>query len=152
MLHYPFPAYVHNDAAEIEEKTVSWAFHFHSILRNNDEIAYYKGQKFSYLSSCLYPEIDIERGVWISKLYLWLFYLDDITDDLHVGQKAGFWDYLLSGVENIMGRNQLGFIPDRIIVFLNAFIDLAATLDSLVSSHKYPVPHQHLSLPTLFSF
>uniref|UniRef100_UPI003F70604B hypothetical protein n=1 Tax=Algoriphagus sp. TaxID=1872435 RepID=UPI003F70604B len=49
LLQYPFPAYVHIDAGEIEEQTVSWAFHFHSILRNNDEIAYYKGQKFSYL-------------------------------------------------------------------------------------------------------
>lgn len=134
-LHYPFPAYVHIDAAEIEEQTVSWAFHFHSILRNNDEIAYYKEQKFSYLSSCLYPEIDIERGVWVSKLYLWLFYLDDLTDDLHVGQKAGFWDYLLSGVETILEGKSLGFNPDRITVFLNAFKDLVTEFDALVSGH-----------------
>jgi hypothetical protein len=137
MLHYPFPAYVHNDAADIEEQTISWAFHFHSILRDNDEIAYYKNQKLSYLSSCLYPEIDLERGVWISKLYLWLFYLDDLTDELHVGQKAGFWDYLLSGVENILECKSLGFNPDRITVFLNAFSDLASEFDSLVSGHKY---------------
>ncbi|WP_339868942.1 terpene synthase family protein [uncultured Algoriphagus sp.] len=136
LLHYPFPAYVHTDAAEIEEQTVSWAFYFHSILRNNDEITYYKEQKFSYLSSCLYPEIDIEKGVWISKLYLWLFYLDDLTDDLHFGQKAGFWDYLLTGVDNIMGGKPLGFNPDRITVFLNAFSDLATEFDALVSGHK----------------
>ena len=136
LLHYPFPAYVHTDAAEIEEQTVSWAFYFHSILRNNDEITYYKEQKFSYLSSCLYPEIDIEKGVWISKLYLWLFYLDDMTDDLHVGQKAGFWDYLLTGIENILDDKPLGFNPDRITVFLNAFSDLATEFDALVSGHK----------------
>lgn len=136
LLHYTFPAYVHTDAADIEEQTVSWAFHFHSILRNYDEIAYYKNQKFSYLSSCLYPEIDMERGVWISKLYLWLFYLDDITDDLHVGQKAGFWDYLLSGVANIMGAKPFGLNPDRITVFLNAFSDLVTEFDALVSGHK----------------
>lgn len=136
LIQYPFSAYVHNDAADIEEQTVSWAFHFHSILRNNDEIAYYKNQKFSYLSSCLYPEIDIERGVWISKLYLWLFYLDDITDDLHVGQKAGFWDYLLAGVENIMEGKSLGFNPDRITVYLTAFSDLVTKFDALISGHK----------------
>ena len=136
LLQYPFPAYVHNDAADIEEQTVSWAFHFHSILRNIEEITYYKKQKFSYLSSCLYPEIDIERGLWISKLYLWLFYLDDMTDDLHVGQKAVFWDHLLIGVENIVDGKPLGFSPTRITVYLNAFIDLANEFSMLVSDDR----------------
>lgn len=136
VLHYPFPAYVHNDAADIEDQTASWAFHFHSILRSKEEVAYYKNQKFSYLSSCLYPEIDIEKGVWISKLYLWLFYMDDMTDDLHIGQKADFWNYLLSGSVNVMEGKPLGFNPDRISLFLNAFSDLATEFDVLVSGNK----------------
>lgn len=136
MLQYPFPAYVHSDASEIEEQTVSWAYHFHSIFRSHEEILIYKKNKFSYLSSCLYPEIEFERGVWISKLYLWLFYLDDITDDLNVGLKEGFWNYLLIGVENIIKGKPNDITQSRINVFLGAFSDLVSEFNELVLGNK----------------
>ncbi|PZX57608.1 CRP-like cAMP-binding protein [Algoriphagus ratkowskyi] len=133
LLKCPFPAYVHNDAVEIEDQSVSWAINFHSIFRNNEEVDYYKKQKLSYLSSCLYPEIDFEKGVWISKLYLWLFYLDDMTDNLPVGQKANFWSYLLNGIEAIINEKQMEYIPSRIFVYLNAFVDLATEFKEMVT-------------------
>ncbi len=136
LLNYPFPAYVHIDAAEIEDQTASWAFNFHSLLRSTEELGHYKKQKLSYLSSCLYPEIDFDKGVWISKLYLWLFYLDDMTDSLPFGQKAVFWNYLMLGVENIVNGKPLVFSPSRISVFLNAFMDLAMDFKTLAAGNK----------------
>lgn len=136
LLSYPFPAYVHQEAAEIEGLTASWAYHFHGIFRNIEEMDYYKRQKFSYLSSCLYPEIDFERGLWISKLYLWLFYLDDLTDSLPSGQKALLWDYLIKGVQLIADGKIPGFNPSRISVFLNAFFDLTREFSELVADNE----------------
>lgn len=136
LLQYPFPSYVHPDALEIEEHTASWAYHFHPILRSKEEISYYKKNKFSYLSSCLYPEIELERGFWISKLYLWLFYLDDMSDDIFPDLREDFWGYLLVGVNSIIQGKHYQIIPTRINDFLNAFKDLYQEFKSLVLDNK----------------
>lgn len=129
---YSFSVVQHSQAIEIELHAISWASEFHVILRNQDEIKGFLKSKLAYLSTFLYPEIEFQRGVWISKLYLWLFYLDDLTDRLPLGQKEKLWkgleDWLL---DFWTGSNSKPFLPFRLIQLANAFEDLWMELKKL---------------------
>jgi len=130
-LTYSFHSFQHPDAEELEDMTISWASYFQDILRSKEEVAIIRNQKLTYLAARLYPEADFEKALWISKLYLILFYLDDLSDKIPNGQKELFWSELFHKGMEVFDGNRTSFLPSRINTFLNAFEDLKNELIKL---------------------
>lgn len=128
-LKYSFQHALHPKALEIQEITRVWATSFQNLLRTPDEIKAFEAQKLSLLSSYLYPETELDTAIWISKLYTWLFYLDDQTDRIPKGQKTGFWKFILSGLENREGEEVI--LPARIRDLVLVWKELRAALPQL---------------------
>lgn len=130
-LTYSFHSFEHPDAEELEEMTISWASNFQDILRSREEVAAVRNQKLTYLAARLYPEAEFGKALWISKLYLILFYLDDLSDKIPNGQKELFWSELFHKGIEVFDGNHTSFLPSRIGIFLNAFEDLKNELAKL---------------------
>lgn len=140
-ISYPFHAVQHNQALEIEQQAICWASELHALLRNPEEVKAVQKCKLALLSTFLYPEIEFPRGVWISKLYLWLFYLDDLTDRMPTGQKEQLWKGLQTWLSWFWedGKKQSPFLPFRLIQLCNAFEDLWRNLWELEGVNEIQV-------------
>ncbi|WP_297338441.1 hypothetical protein [Algoriphagus sp.] len=128
-LKYSFQHALHPKAREIEAITKVWATSFQNLLRTPDEIKAFEAQKLCLLSSYLYPETELDTAIWVSKLYTWLFYLDDQTDRIPQGQKTEFWKSILAGLKNQEGEEVI--LPTRIRDLVLVWKELRASLPQL---------------------
>jgi CRP-like cAMP-binding protein len=133
-LRYSFKHALHPKAQEIEGVTLAWATCFHNLLRTPEEIKGFESQKLSLLSSYLYPETELDTAIWISKLYTWLFYLDDQTDRIPRGQKTEFWKFILLGLEKRVGEEVI--LPARIRDLVLVWEELRFVLPELENMCK----------------
>lgn len=132
-IKYPFEALKHPQSVELEDLAHSWAYNFHSFFTDLEEFKSFKNKKHALLSSYLYPEIDFFKGLWINKLFVWLFYLDDKTDLISPGAKEEFWTKLELWILGFLGEKNanLPFLPQRLTALANAFQDLWNELHKL---------------------
>lgn len=130
---YPFKPLKHEQKDQLETISLDWAYKLHSFFTDETEFALFKKNKQASLSSFLYPEIDFDKGLWISKLYVWLFYLDDKTDKLTIGSKEAFWKPIEEAISSYLANSNstLPFLPSRIAAIINAFQDLWIELGNM---------------------
>lgn len=130
---YPFKALKHEHREQLETISLEWAYTLHSFFTDETEFTLFKRNKQASLSSYLYPEIDFDKGLWISKFYVWLFYLDDKTGKLSIGSKEAFWKPIEEAISLYLANSNstLPFLPSRISAIINAFQDLWIELGSM---------------------
>ncbi|MHA7129248.1 terpene synthase family protein [Algoriphagus namhaensis] len=138
---YPFKHSRHAQANQLEALAISWACDFHSFLCDPEEVKRFQKSKLGLLSTYLYPEIDFDKGLWINKLYVWLFFLDDKTDQLIPGSKERFWKLILDWVLVFWGkeRGNPPFLPSKIASIANAFQDLWMELEQMDQVSKVQI-------------
>ncbi|GAB2620681.1 terpene synthase family protein [Belliella aquatica] len=94
---YPFESMINPLSDELDELTTSWAVHF-GLLKTRKQVNAVKQMKINAFASCLYPNAQKQLLLPVTKFYLILFLLDDLTDNLkHADQneiEAIYLDYI----------------------------------------------------------
>ncbi|RIW12100.1 hypothetical protein D0X99_19800 [Algoriphagus lacus] len=123
---YPFNPLKHPQKKKLEALSLDWGYELHSFFVDLKEFSRFKNNQQASLSSFLYPEIDFHKGLWISKLFVWLFYLDDKTDRLSAGSKKAFWVLIEDWIRVYLKESKSNppFLPSRVAAIVNAFQEL----------------------------
>jgi len=141
-LTYPFKAHIHNRSDEIEEEAVDWARFIQGFLNESIYQQKFKKMNLGGLSTYLYPEAGYDNSVWISKFYLLLFAMDDLSDQITNSLKEVFWKKIEKGfLEILVDDLELGFPGQNIMSFLTAFKGLFDEFRNL-----YQVDEAYISL------
>ncbi|MDO9552234.1 terpene synthase [Rhodonellum sp.] len=132
LFNYPFKSIVHEDVEEVDYLVTCWASE-HKLLPNQKAILKYQKMKMTWLSARLYPEVKIEKAIWLGCLYALLFTMDDLTDKLPNGEKHKFWQKISDGLILTMENGALPTQKSTIRPYWEAFADLWDKLLSLAS-------------------
>ncbi|MDX5477909.1 MAG: terpene synthase [Cyclobacteriaceae bacterium] len=109
ILNYPFKSKLHPDHESIANLNSDWISKM-KLLTNKRDKDKFRKLKLHLLICRLYPDANIEKVNWISKLFILLSMMNDHADNLPAGKKAEFWfaslDYFLKLSFNFNAKNE----------------------------------------------
>lgn len=131
-LKYPFKSQVHEQADEIQKEAEDWGRYLQGFLNETIYRQKFKKLNLAGLSTRLYPEASYDNSVWICKLYLPLFTIDDLCDQLSGKLKVDFWSKIDQGFKKVLqGANDPEVYGLRLLGLNHAFRELFADFQSL---------------------
>ncbi|MGY6521524.1 MAG: terpene synthase family protein [Mongoliitalea sp.] len=132
IFNYPFPSECHPQVDHVHSFALEWAIQ-HKLFFKTKTRLIFDTMKMPYLSCRLYPDASLEKAIWIGKFFVWLFFMDDFTDNLTKGKKEKFWEKILFGVNSIVLNKKVPYGLGKIALFWKAFDNLWNEFTTLAS-------------------
>ncbi|GAB2633491.1 terpene synthase family protein [Belliella aquatica] len=130
-LLYPFESMINPLSDEMDQLTTTWAVHL-GLLNSRKQVNTIKQMKIDTFASCLYPHASKKFLLPVTKIYLILFLLDDLTDNRRQAEQNEIKDIHQSFINILYDKASKVESP-----FSIAFLDFTNQWKKLVNNEEH---------------